>query len=253
MCQCRLTYKREPTGGIALTAVSLSFFRFDGALARLWALGQMGAARLALARVPGIGFWKLCGSGTGEGFTPLPNTAVYAILATWPDEATARDRVGTAAVFTRYRNHAAEGWTVFLTPTSARGKWSGRDPFPVTASPAPGPLAALTRATIKPSVALKFWRRVPAISDVIGDDQNVIFKIGIGEVPLLHQVTFSIWPDTASMAAFARADGPHARAIRAVRDGFWFSEELYARFRILGDAGTWGGVSPLARLERMPA
>jgi spheroidene monooxygenase len=213
----------------------------------------MGAARLALPRVQDIGFWKLCGSGTGEGFTPLPNTAVYAILATWPDEATARDRVGTAPVFNRYRDHAAESWSVFLAPTSARGKWSGRAPFPVTAAPGPGPLAALTRATIKPSVALKFWGRVPAISDVIGDDPNVAFKIGIGELPLLHQVTFSIWPDTASMAAFARADGPHAEAIRAVRDGFWFSEELYARFRILGDAGTWGGVSPLARLERIPA
>ena len=51
----------------------------------------------------------------------------------------------------------------------------------------------------------------------------MLFKIGIGEVPLLQQVTFSIWPDTASMAAFARADGPHARAIRAVREGGWFS------------------------------
>jgi spheroidene monooxygenase len=213
----------------------------------------MGAARLALPRVPGIGFWKLCGSGTGEGFTPVPNTAVYAILATWADEAAARDRVTTAPVFNRYRDLAAESWTVFLAPTSARGKWSGRNPFAATTDAAPGPLAALTRATIKPSVALKFWRRAPGISDVIGEDPNVIFKIGIGELPLLHQVTFSIWPDTASMAAFARADGPHARAIRAVREGLWFSEELYARFRILGDAGTWGGVSPLDRLERIPA
>ncbi len=51
------------------------------------------------------------------------------------------------------------------------------------------------------------------------------------------------------MAHFARADGPHARAIRAVRDEGWFREELYARFRILGDAGTWNGSDPLAALE----
>jgi spheroidene monooxygenase len=51
------------------------------------------------------------------------------------------------------------------------------------------------------------------------------------------------------MAAFARADGPHARAIRAVRAENWFREELYARFRILGDAGTWNGQSPLAPVE----
>ena len=50
---------------------------FGLSAARLWALGQMGAARLSLrARCRDIGFWKLCGSGTGEGFTPVPNTAV---------------------------------------------------------------------------------------------------------------------------------------------------------------------------------
>ena len=90
---------------------------------------------------------------------------------------------------------------------------------------------------------------MPDISATIGRDANVLFKIGIGEVPLMHQVTFSIWPDAASMAAFARADGPHARAIRAVRAENWFREELYARFHILGDAGTWNGQSPLAPLE----
>ena len=70
----------------------------------------------------------------------------------------------------------------------------------------------------------------------------------IGEVPMLHQVTFSIWPDAASMANFARGDGPHGRAIRAVREGGWFNEELYARFRLIGTAGTWGGRDPVAHL-----
>jgi spheroidene monooxygenase len=233
-----------------MQTVSLSFFRFSSVTDRLWALAMMGAGRFAMPRVPGIGFWKLCGSGTGEGFTPLPNTAVYAILATWPDEETARHQTAEASIYRRYRRRAAEDWTVFLTPTSARGVWSGIEPFTVTEAPCPGPLAALTRATVKPSIALKFWRKVPDISAMIGSDRNVAFKIGIGEVPLLHQVTFSIWPDTSSMAEFARADGPHAQAIRAVREGNWFREELYARFRVLGDAGSWQGGSPLNRLDR---
>ncbi len=233
-----------------MQTVSLSLFRFASATDRLWALAMMGAGRLAMPKVPGIGFWKLCGSGTGEGFTPIPNTAVYAILATWPDEATAREQVAKSAIFNRYRRRASEDWTVFLTTTSARGVWSGKEPFTVSEAPCPGPLAALTRATVRPSVALRFWRRVPDISKVIGSDRNVAFKIGIGEVPLFHQVTFSIWPDTASMADFARKDGPHAQAIRAVRDGNWFREELYARFRVLGDTGSWQGGSPLNRLDR---
>jgi spheroidene monooxygenase len=229
--------------------VSLSFFRFDSALARLWALGMMGAARLALPNVPDIGFWKLCGSGSGVGFTPLPNTAVYAILCTWPDEETARNALNTAKIFNRYHAKASESWSVFLTPTSSRGNWSGQEPFQPNNQTPDGPLAALTRATIKPSILAQFWRRVPDISDVIGNDPNVAFKIGIGELPLLHQVTFSIWPNAQSMADFARRDGPHARAIKAVRDGNWFAEELYARFRVIGEQGTWNGSSPLSKLD----
>ncbi|MEL6520461.1 MAG: spheroidene monooxygenase [Pseudomonadota bacterium] len=238
------------SGRRVIQAVSISFHRFDPWYARAWVLGQMGAARLSLPRVPNIGFWKLCGSGTGEGFTPVPNTAVWSILATWPDEATARDRTAHAPVFRRWRAWASETWTVFLQTTSARGSWSRQTPFAADGVAPVGPLAALTRATVKPRVALKFWGRVPSISAVIGADPNVAFKIGIGEVPWMQQVTFSIWPSADSMADFARVpDGPHAQAIRAVREGHWFREELYARFRILGDAGSWQGVSPLDKLK----
>lgn len=235
----------------AIQTVSLSVFQFPKGVSRLWAFAMMGLARPRMRRVEGLGFWKLCGSGTGEGFTPVPNTGVYSILATWPDEATARAQTASAPVFRSYHNRASEAWTVFLEPISARGQWSGQHPFTPTEDAAPqGPIAALTRATVRPLTALRFWRRVPDISSVIGMDGNVLFKIGIGEVPLVQQITFSIWPDTASMARFARADGPHARAIRAVRDGNWFSEELYARFRVLGDCGTWQGNSPLADTEQ---
>ena len=199
-------------------------------------------------RMSEVGFWKLCGSGTGEGFTPTPNTAVWAILATWPDATTARRVIDQAPVYRRWRRRASESWTILLEPTSARGVWAGVAPFTVGDTTATGgPVVALTRATMRLSTFLRFWRRVPDISNVIGQDPNVIFKIGIGEVPLLHQVTFSIWPDTETMAHFARGDGPHGRAIAAVRSEGWFREELYARFRILDDWGTWGGVSPLAR------
>jgi spheroidene monooxygenase len=215
----------------------------------------MGLARLSLRHEDQARFWKLCGSGTGHGFTPRPNWGVWSILAVWPDLATAEARVATSPVWQRWRARAQESWTVYMTPISARGTWAGANPFVPDSAPAigppatpSGPLAALTRATVKPSRALRFWNRVPGISDVIGTDPNVAFKIGIGEVPLLHQVTFSIWPDTASMAAFARGDGPHGRAIRAVREGNWFAEELYARFQLLGSEGTWQGRDPLAGL-----
>ena len=225
--------------------VTISFLRFDSLWARAWALTMMGGARMSLPRVPGIGFWKLFGSGSGEGFNLRPNPSVFAILATWPDMRSARDAHTSAPVFARYRARAAEHWTVYLSAQSARGAWSGTTPFTETDTNGIGPLAVLTRATIKPRTAARFWGRVPNISRVIGTNADVLFKIGIGEVPFLHQVTFSIWPDATRMAGFART-GPHAAAIQAVRDEGWFSEELYARFACLSEDGTWGGTSPLA-------
>lgn len=222
-----------------MQTVTLSLFRFSGAFRRLWAFSMMGFARPMLARESDLQFWKLCGSGTGEGFTPRLYPDVFAILCVWPDGDTARTRLKQAPVFQRYRARADEQYSLFLEPITARGVWSGEAPFLPEGGPGDGPLAALTRATVRPKVARSFWGRVPEISDVIGDNPDVLFKIGIGEVPLLQQVTFSIWPDAASMTRFARKDGPHARAIQAVREGGWFNEELYARFRVTDTQGHW--------------
>lgn len=234
-----------------MQSVTLSLFRFGPLTARLWAFAQMGLARGALSRVKGIGTVKLCGSGTGEGFTPVPNTAVYGILTTWPDHDAARRAFYGARVFRRYTEMAEERLTVFLTPCAARGRWGGAMPFDADATATPdGPIAALTRASIRPRAALAFWKNEPSITKAIGADPNVLFKIGIGEAPLFRQVTFSIWPDTETMADFARADGPHADAIRAVRAGNLFSEDLYARFRVDAIEGTWEGQAPPVPIQR---
>ena len=208
----------------------------------------MGLARKQIGSVPDIGFWKLCGSGIGEGFTPVPNTAVYAILTTWPSEEVARRRMSESNIFKSYRKKASENWTVFMRAETARGQWSGQTPFSTTTQNQNGPLAVITRATLRPRNLARFWRRVPNISQVIGQDPNVVFKIGIGEVPWLQQVTFSIWPSLEHMNNFARK-GHHARAIQAVRMEGWFKEELYARFTLIADTGTWDGDSPLKKLD----
>ncbi len=241
-----------------LPIATLSLFRFGRWRDRAWAFGQMALARRPLARTEGIGFHKLMGAGTGEGFTPLPD-AVVAILATWPDLGRARAALEEAPVFRRFGDRAVERFDLHLETLSARGLWSrttpfapaGGEPEPVASPPADppaGPVAAITRATVRPRKLLKFWARVPAISARIGADRSVLFKAGVGEVPWLHQVTVSVWPDAASMHAFARAGGPHAEAIRAVRAEDWFAEELYARFAVRGHAGRWQGHDPLAAL-----
>lgn len=207
----------------------------------------MALARPGLRMAPGLQFWKLCGAGSGHGFDFRPDGRVWAILASWPDLITARAGLD-GPVWASWRAHAAEVFSVLMAPLSSRGAWAGVNPFlPEPQTPAPGPFAVLTRATLRLQHAPAFWRKVPSVNDRIGADPDVLFKIGIGEVPLVHQVTFSIWPDLAAMTRFARADGPHARAVHAVRQGGWFAEELYARFQVLDTRGTWNGAEPLAR------
>lgn len=207
----------------------------------------MGLARWPLSRLPGLEFYKLCGSGVDQGFTPRMNPSVWAVLCVWRDEACAKQAMARRFPFTWYNAHVCESWTAFLRPVSARGAWSRRAPFDVSRPRDPGgAVVALTRATIRPAIAMQFWRQVPDISAVIGENTDVRLKIGLGEVPFFQQITFSVWPDAASMAQFARKPGPHAAAIQAVREGNWFSEELYARFEILEETGAWDGKTNIA-------
>jgi spheroidene monooxygenase len=226
--------------------VAISFFRFEGVFQKLWAFSQMGFARKKLKKIKQISFFKLFGSGIGEGFTPYPNTSVYAILSVWNNLGEAENNIEEREIYENYRTHSIENWTVFLSPISSKGYWDKTNPFKPNKNEFKKKdhmLAALTRATIKPKIMLKFWSRVPAISKVIGNDKNVLFKMGLGEIPWFHQVTFSIWPNAKTMADFARKDGPHAKAIKSVREGNWFSEELYARFEVKKAIGKWCGKS----------
>ncbi|MEM7497125.1 MAG: spheroidene monooxygenase [Pseudomonadota bacterium] len=225
--------------------VTLTCYRFERPLARLRQLGSMALGSRALARLPGCGFARMMGTGTGEGFDPAPNTAVWTVLAAWEDRKAARAGL-TADPFSARAARAAEHCTLTMLPLTATGRWGGVAPFECAVeAPAGLPLAVLTRATVKPRYAPAFWRRVPAINRQIAAGPGMLFRMGMGEVPLLHQVTFSVWQSAEVMRAFAYGGEGHRTAIAAVRAGDWFSEELFARFVVLDTSGRWGGREPL--------
>lgn len=230
-----------------MSIATLAFFRYASVADRLWAFGQMARARGPLRRVPDIGFHKLFGSGSEEGFHPAPNFGVYGIMATWPSAECAEARWRDSAVFRAMRARAAEAAALHLKPVRAWGQWAGAEPFgpqpSETAPPHNGqPFAVLTRATVKLSHVRAFWRRTPAIRRDVRAADAIRFRIGLGESPWTNQVTFSVWSDFEAMRAFAyREGGPHRAAIDAVRRGDWFREELYARFQILSADGAWDG------------
>lgn len=226
-----------------MQTISLSLFRYGTVPNMTWAFGQMLAARGPLRSLPDLSFFKMMGTGSREGFHPMPNFGVWGVLGAWPSYEVARGRIAETPVFQRFRDHARESMTLYLSATRARGQWAGTRPFDVGEDLVDGAnekVAVLTRATIKPRHIVDFWRHVPNISAGIPDQDKLRFKIGLGEVPWLHQVTFTVWDDKPAMDAFAYQSW-HGEAVRAVREGGWFSEELFARFRVLGAEGLWDG------------
>ena len=237
-----------------MSVTSISLFKFAGMLDKTWAFRQMLEARWRLATTPDIQFYKLLGSGTRDGFYPYPNFAVYGLLAVWPSLESAQDGTRSTRAFKRFRSHAFEHWTVFMSATQSRGEWSGQSPFNVKKGnkhrvPSDGLTAVLTRATIKALHVPSFWKQVPAISQSIVNQRGMLFKIGLGEVPWLHQATFTIWCDGEALDNFAFR-GAHGSAIANVRAGGWFKEELFVRFQVLDTNSHWPDASKVNALTK---
>ena len=72
-----------------------------------------------------------------------------------------------------------------------------------------------------------------------------ITSVGVGEAPFFRQATFSIWESMDTMKAFAYGSKEHGEVIKKTRQQNWYTEELFARFRILCSEGTLNGNNPI--------
>jgi hypothetical protein len=209
---------------------------------------HMAADRGALGRTPGLRFAKLLGTGSGRTFTPRDaDIRRWGVLAVWDDVPSAA-AFEDGGVVRNWRRFADEEWAARLRPLSARGRWSGQQPFG-TASPRPwaGPVAAVTRARLVLHRAARFWRAVPPVSADLHDAPGLRLALGIGEAPLGLQGTFSVWNSSSALNAFAYTRAPHAAVVERTARERWYAEELFARFAVLSASGTLDGVDPLHR------
>ncbi|MCS7057157.1 MAG: hypothetical protein NZM18_13390 [Thermoflexales bacterium] len=223
---------------------SLTLMRFSGS-ARVWMLAQMAFARPALRHTPGLRFWKLL--GMGDGFSLRPNLSGYGLLAVWALPEYADAFFSAAPIMRHFRSRADECWTIRMVAIQSRGAWSGMNPFEPDAAPDDGPLAILTRATIRWRCLAAFWSSVPGTNHALIGAPGLVLSVGIGEAPVVRQATFSLWRSEADMRAFAYRTSAHAQVIRRTRDERWYAEDLFARFKPLMTEGTWYGEDPLAR------
>jgi hypothetical protein len=214
-----------------MQVTTVSLFRFEGWKARFWALSQMGLAPRRLGKVEGLQFIKFLGSGAERGFSIWPNWGQYGILAIWDNEQAAEHFLANNPVFQDYCKQSAANQSIFLHNTMAHGAWDGANPFEVATPFDPNaPIAVLTRATIRWRFLWRFWRQVPQVSQAILSKPGLQFAVGVGELPLVQQATFSLWQSGKNMMDYAYKGPQHAEVIRQTRTLGWYKEELFARF-----------------------
>ena len=202
--------------------------------------------RRALRGVPGLRFGRLLGTGEGRTMTTSADLRRWAVVAVWdtPDDL---DRFRTSHPLSRRWDRAEERFDVQLRPIRARGTWDGVEPFagPEPACAPGGPIAVLTRATVRWRSLPAFLRSVPPVDAHLGSVEGVLQAAGIGEWPVGRQATFSLWRDVDAMQRFSYRSAEHVEVVRRTRDEDWYGEELFARFEPVTWAGTWSGEQPL--------
>lgn len=213
-----------------------------------WGAWHMLAQRPLLARTPGLRFAKLLGTGSGVGFSARPDPRTWALFAVW---ATPEDweRFQDSPVMRQYRERGKEVYSLLLDPVSAHGSWDGEALLASADAPPLAdrePVVVLTRASIRPARALRFWSLVPPVDNTLRGHPDLLLTFGAGEIPWLRQLTLSVWRSAAAMREWAYGTAYHREAVRRTRAESWYAEELFARLRLVGTEGTWNGTDPLA-------
>lgn len=199
-----------------------------------FAFSQMAWGRRTARRIPGVTFAKLMGTGTGRTFTPSDaDLQKWAILFVAED----LEIVEQSTFIKRWRRRSLEVDKYILKPISSHGKWSKREPFELSgAKHGGGPVVAITRARLKWSQSLRFWRSIPPVVNDLHQSPGLLFSFGIGEAPIGLQGTFSLWESAQSLREFAYKNAPHRAAIADTEKFNWYSEELFARFDLVNTA-----------------
>jgi hypothetical protein len=168
-------------------------------------------------------------------------------VVSWSDARSA-DGFERRPVAASWRRLASGYCRLDLTPVASRGAWAGQRPFEPTDSeqPTKGTVLALTRARLRPTRAVRFWRSIGPVAAGARSNPGLLAAFGIGEAPIGWQGTVSLWRDSSDLVEFAYRHPEHRAAIADTPVRRWYAEELFARFavvRIAGDRDVIGWVT----------
>ena len=223
----------------------ITLIKYSTVSSKIWGFGMMQFAHKYFAKIDGLEFYKLMGSGKGDGFNPWPDWSTYAVLTVWRDQDAADEFIQSGKLHQQYNDKASEVINIYMYSTRAHGLWSGKNPFrPASNVELPHSyICVITRATIKLSMLRTFWKYVPTSSKGLEGNTDLIYTKGIGEVPIIQMATFSIWKNEEAVKAFAYKSREHATAVKMTKDLQWYSEELFSRFTPFKIIGNWGNLN----------
>lgn len=230
------------------------FFRFDTLKGKWWVFKEMPRYKSHLKNWKGLRFIKLLGTGSRKGFHAFPDFSTYALLTTWNSWEEWSLFFEESKWLKDLQTYCDHSLVWHLAAIESKGTWGGLNPFHTILKITPdGPIAALTRARIRPSKWLAFQKTVePSAKSLENHEKGLWFASGIGEIPLLEQATFSVWNSLEDLKAYAYK-GKHKKAIAASKRHNFFSEELFARLSIINISGSWPGFNVQQYLTMLPS
>ncbi|PZE17444.1 DUF3291 domain-containing protein [Putridiphycobacter roseus] len=222
----------------------MTLFRFNKRSDKWWAFKMMRLAIPRLKEIKGCTFFKVLGSGAGEGFSILPDFGTYGILQVWDNESVANAFFKSAEIFKEYLHHSQEHWITYAKNISGRGTWSGVAPFELndTIDPKNKAMLVITRATVRFRSLLKFWSLVPMSQKSYLGNTGLFYTKGVGEIPIVEMATYSLWQSEADLIKFARDPKGHGKSSKRAQHKDWFKESLFSRFQPYRMEGTWAGL-----------
>jgi hypothetical protein len=161
------------------------------------------------------------------------------LIVSWATEAE-KSLYHQSNAFLFYKSCCSGFTEIEVSPIQSHGSWHGVNPFaeilniPTDKS---APVLVLTRARIRPSRLVSFWRRVPKVARQMTQAKGLVYAKGVGELPLVEQATLSLWENEAALNQAAYQRTAHSGAVRDTRKYDWYSEELFVRFQVLAIKG----------------
>jgi hypothetical protein len=205
-----------------------------------WGFSRLVIGKFPFRNTPGLKFVKVLGCGKHGGFDLNPSFNKQGLLCVFDSLKSAEDFLYTSSIIKTYQQHANEFFSVILQAYSSKGSWSKQTMAVTQKEPLHGPIAGITRASIKLSKAAEFWRKAPPAQDSLERAPGCLLAAGIGEAPYLRQATFTMWETAASMDHYARS-GAHLDAIKTAYRGEFFTESMFTRFVPFDPQGVWQG------------